>query len=458
MIKSTGKRCLLIAFAVVALLLATAGVVQATRGSNAGAAQEPVNDDVIVISRTVDIRGEINGTVIAIGSTIDVDAVINGDVILAGGKIQISENSKISGNVFLASSDTQIMGNIQGSLASASLSLNLSGNAVIQRNAYTVGYSVEIGANAHIGQNLYAANFQTILTGSIEKNARISASAIEVRGRINGDAEFSVAAPGEPTFYLSLLPGVPSVHESGLRVYDGAVISGNLQYTSTVNQDSNIHIQNTPIFLTPIPQEPEKQAANTKPVQSTTSTFVMTWLWSFLSRLITFLLLGGVILWLIPSAIRFTSKQIKSRFFPTAGIGFVTIITGLILVILIPAAFVAIGLLVSYLTLGGMNLAWFGVIGAIVLLSIATFLFALFNVSILASCYALGDVLLSKISDEHPSRRFLVMLAGVSVYVLLRSAPYIGWMFGPVAAILGMGALWLMILRKLRKKDLEEVN
>lgn len=458
MINSTGKRFLLIVVIVNALILVTAGVAQAMRGGSAGSAQGPVNDDVFIISRTVAIQGEINGTVMAIGSTIDVDAVINGDVILAGGKIQISENTKISGNVFLASSDTHILGNIQGSLASASLSLILSNNAVVQRNAYLTGYSVEIGPNTHINQNLYAADFQTLLNGSVERDARISASAIEIRGKIDGDAEFTVAAPGEPTFYLSLLPGVPSVHESGLRVYDGAVISGNLQYTSTVNQDSNIHIKNTPIFLTPVPQEPEKQAANSKPVQSTTSTFVMTWLWSFLSRLITFLLLGGVILWLIPSAIRFTSRQIKNKFFPTAGIGFVTIITGTILMILIPAAFIAIGFLISYLTLGGMNLAWFGVIGAIVLLSIAAFLFALFNVSILVSCYALGDVLLSKMSDEHPSRRFLVMLAGVSVYVLLRSAPYIGWMFGPVAAILGMGGLWLMILRKLRREDLEEAK
>jgi cytoskeletal protein CcmA (bactofilin family) len=456
MIKSVWKRILLVAVTIVGIALLSAGVVHAAQLRSDGVIQGPINDDVFVVSKAVSIKGEINGTVIAVGSTIDLDGTINGDVFLVGGKIRITENSKISGNLYLASSDAQIMGTVQGSFASASLSLNISNNAIINRNAYITGYSVEIGANARIDQNLYAAGFQVILNGSIQKNARIAAGAIEIYGRINGDAQFNVSAPGEPTFYLSLIPGVPSAVESGLRVYDGAVISGNLQYISTVNQDSSIHIKNTPIFLTPVPEEPDKQAANSKPAQSTTSTFVMTWLWSFLSRLITFLLLGALVLWLIPAVAESARRQIRSRFFPTAGIGFVAIITGLILVILIPIVFVAVGLLISYLSLGGLNLTWFGVLGALIIFLIVLFFFVLFNGSILMSCYTLGDLLLSKISRENPSRRFLAMLAGVGVFVLLRSAPYIGWILGPLAAILGMGAIWVILLRNFRKKKVTE--
>lgn len=454
---SSRRKWLVTIFAVLAVFLFSGSTVLAAQLKTNGVIQGPVDDDVFVVSKAVNIQGEINGSVLAIGSTINIDATINGDVFLAAGKIRISENTKITGNLYLASSDTQISGTVNGSFASASLSLIISNNAVIQRNAYLTGYSVELGANAHIDQNLYAADFQNSINGTIIGNARISASAIEVYGRIDGNAQFDVAAPGEPTFYLSLIPGVPTALESGLRVYPNAVIFGNLQYTSTVNQDTSIQNKSTPIFSTPIPSEPDKQANNAKPAQSTTSTFVMTWLWTFLSRLITYLLLGALILWVIPKAAESAQKQIRFRFFRTAGVGFVTIITGVIVSILVPIVFVALGLLIGYLSLGGLNLTWFGVLGACVTLVIALFLFALFDGSILIFCYFLGDLLLTKTNKESPSRRFTAMLAGVGLFVLLRSAPYVGWIFAPIAAILGMGALWLILIRNLRnKRNLEK--
>lgn len=452
MIKKIFHICLAGVLLASAMLFFTSGTAHAYQSGTDGFVQGPVNDDVFVIAKSVTITGEINGSVIVVGSTINVDAQINGDVLLAGGKVNISGGTKITGNLYLVSSDSQIMGEVQGSFASASLSLVISNNAIIHRNAYLTGYSAELGANAQVMQNFYAADFQTTINGTIQQNAGISAGAIEVYGRIFGNAQFKVSAPGEPTFYLSLFPGVPMALESGLRVYPSAKIAGNLQYTSTVNQNENIHIQNTPIFRTPIPDEPDKQANNAKPSRPTTSTFVMTWLWSFLSRLITYLLLGALILWILPKAAESARKQMRHRFFRTAGVGLVTIITGIISALLLPVIFVGIGLLIGYLSLGGLNLAWYGVVGGIVFLVTAAFWFALANGSILIFCYMLGDQLLGKTSQENPSRRFTAMLLGVGVFVLVRSAPYVGWILGPVAAILGMGALWLILVRTLRNK------
>jgi len=450
--KTIWQRISLISLAVLMMTLVFAGAVHAAQPATDGNIQGPIDHDVFVIDQDVTIKGEIKGTVVVFGSTITLDGRIEGDAFLAGSRVTILNGSEITGNLYVAGSEIQLEGAVDGSVAAAGLSAILQEGAEINRAVYFAGYNLHLESGSQIGKNLHAAVYQALLNGIIQEDARISASAIEIRGAINGDAVFDVAAPGAPNFYLSFIPGVPVPASSGLRVYEGAVINGNLKYTSTVNQNSTIHIQSTPIFITPVPGEPAKQAAEPKPTQTTTTTFVMTWLWSFLSRLITYLVLGAIALQLVPAVVEITRKQIHAKFFETAGIGFVTIITGLILVILVPVVFIALGIAVQFLSLGGLNLAWFGLLGGLLLAAIAIFFFVLFNGSILVSCYALGDLMLVKVDRERPSRNFLAMLAGVGVFVLLRSAPYFGWILGPLAAIVGMGALWLAFLRSLKKK------
>jgi hypothetical protein len=129
-----------------------------------------------------------------------------------------------------------------------------------------------------------------------------------------------------------------------------------------------------------------------------------------------------------------------------------TIITGIFFVILLPILFVLAGLLIDFITLGGLSLTWFGVGGMLLLFVIIIFIFLLFHGSILIAVYALGDFIINKAAPHSNGKRYLGMLVGVSIYVLIRSAPFVGWIIAPIACIIGMGALWLAFLAFLRTR------
>ncbi len=412
----------------------------------------PTDDDVFVNSKVISITGPINGMVIAIGNRIEINNEINGDVIVIGSSVTINTGAVIKGNIFALCSDLQVFGSIEQSASIAGLDVMFNSAASVGRNIYFGGYSLNLQPGSNVGIDLLGVAYQLVARGTITRNVTFKAGAIEVYGTIGGKATLDVSAPGEPSFFLSLLPGMPTPLASGIRVYPGAQITGELAYTSSVDQNASISLTKVPIFITPVPQEPKEQATSERPATITTTSFVMTWLWAFLRRLITFLILGALALWLLPKVIETTKNKIQTRLFPTTGIGLLTIITGLFCVILLPVLFVLAGLLIDFITLGGLGLTWFGVGGILLLFVIVIFLFVLFYGSILVAVYALGDFIISKAAPNSNGKRYLGMLVGVSIYVLIRSAPFVGWVFAPIACIVGMGALWLAFLAIMRTK------
>jgi hypothetical protein len=412
----------------------------------------PTQDDVFVANRVIAITGPISGTVIAVGNRIEINNVIEGDVIVVGSSVTINTGSEIKGNLFALCSELQVSGTIDQSAAIAGLDVLFDAGAAVARNLYFGGYSLSLQPESVVGKDLLGAAYQLVMRGTIDRNVKFNAGAIEVFGTINGNANFNVSAPGEPSFFLSLLPGMPTPLASGIRVYSVAKINGTLAYASTVDQNSSIRSGQTPIYITPVPQEPKEQATSERPATASTTTFFMTWLWAFLRRLITFLILGALALWLLPKLVEQAKSRAERRPLPTAGVGLLTIITGLFCVIAIPILFVLAGMLIDFITLGGLNMTWFGVVGMLMLFVIVIFFFLLFFGSILTAAYALGDFIVNKTVPQVNGKRYMGMLVGVAIFVLVRSAPYVGWIFGPIACVVGMGAIWLGLLDTLRSR------
>jgi hypothetical protein len=74
-----------------------------------------VYDNVTVAAQTVTLRGNIGGTVISTGQTVIIDGKIDSDVIVFSGDVRITENSSISGNLFVGTGYLRMEGgNIGG--------------------------------------------------------------------------------------------------------------------------------------------------------------------------------------------------------------------------------------------------------------------------------------------------------------------------------------------------------
>jgi len=96
---------------------------------------------------------------------------------LAGSRVTILNGSEITGNLYVAGSEIQLEGAVDGSVAAAGLSAILQEGAEINRAVYFAGYNLHLESGSQIGKNLHAAVYQALLNGIIQEDARISASA-----------------------------------------------------------------------------------------------------------------------------------------------------------------------------------------------------------------------------------------------------------------------------------------
>src|SRR4030042_5938077 len=104
-IRTIGVR-LLMAFALgVPLPLAGAQTVRAMEVDHDGhvAADEVVNDDLILTEEVVEMAGTVNGNLIAMGSAVTISGTVNGDVIAGGATVTVT--GTVNGNLFVMGGD-----------------------------------------------------------------------------------------------------------------------------------------------------------------------------------------------------------------------------------------------------------------------------------------------------------------------------------------------------------------
>jgi hypothetical protein len=59
-----------------------------------------------------------------------------------------------------------------------------------------------------------------------------------------------------------------------------------------------------------------------------------------------------------------------------------------------------------------------------------------------------GEWIVSKLAPNQTVNKFLPLVVGVFLYVILRGIPILGWMIGVAVTIIGIGAMWLLLQEK----------
>lgn len=228
---------------------------------------------------------------------------------------------------------------------------------------------------------------------------------------------------------------------SGIRVSSDAKIGGELSYTSPVEQTAGIIAapEGGVVYSTPQPGQAGRPAE-----PKGAGAALLGWIVERVRTLITLLLLGGLALWLLPDPFYQLVAKARSLPVPATGWGFVIVIVGYVGAAFLAVLILAIGILFSVITLGGLASTIFGV-G----FSGLAIVFAVFSLMVQYGSKAViaflgGRWILEKLAPQYVENKALPLVLGVVLYVILRAVPFFGWLLSVFVTLLGLGAMWLL--------------
>jgi cytoskeletal protein CcmA (bactofilin family) len=410
---------------------------------------EVIDDDVFISGGEVIVDGSVNGILFAAGNTIRINGTINGDVIVAGYRILISEDAEINGNLFAAGYEIVQSGTVTGSSAVAGGALILNGE--IQRNLYISGYHFEMRPQSQVGVDIFGSVYQSLLSGEISRDLGLTAAAVELYGTIGGDASIRVGAPTRVPFIRPFLLGdLPQPIVAGLRIFPEAELEGSLTYTSPIQQERTI--ESVPaggiIFQTPIPGvQPEIEDWQPFGPVVVVAPFLH-WIVNIFRQLVTLLFIGGLALWLAPRIMQRVSTELRTHPGPSAGYGVLSLFAGYITLLFLFVIVLLIGIFLWAVALGGLTRTLYTIGFSSIALVGAFFTFLAFQFSRVIVSYVLGEWAMRYIAPRARHRQVYALIAGVLIYVFLRSIPILGWILALAATFFALGAMWLAYRRR----------
>ncbi len=141
------------------------------------AADEVIDDDLIVSAQFVEVNGTVTGDLVATGTII----IINGSV---------------GGSVMVAAQSVEVRGAIDGSLYGAAYSLLLGEGAAVKRNVLFGGFSAATEAGSEVGRDFHVAGYQMLHNGRIGGDLNVSTVALQLNGAVGGDVTGEVSTAG----------------------------------------------------------------------------------------------------------------------------------------------------------------------------------------------------------------------------------------------------------------------
>jgi hypothetical protein len=441
------------------LLFGSATKAQAYVVDNTGRVEsdEVIDDDVLLFNNSVLMNGKVNGTLVAGGQDVVLNGTVTGDAILMGRTITIGQNAVIQGNLFTGAQVVNISGKVLGSVFSGSMSTVVKDSADVTRNFYFGGYSLDIAQGASIQKDLAAGGYQVIQDGTVERDVNADVGAYQLTGTVGRNFSVTVSSPSQnkPATPMSFgsQADMPATINTGLTIAESAKIGGNLNYTSTIPQDNTIQSKpaGTVIFSTPVPQS--GQTASQQPDRQFRNYFAVGFgkgLVNMARNLISIYLIGVLALWLVPGVVKKMADTVEQKPLPSAGYGSLVFIVGWAGAFAAGLAIVALAIILGIISLGGLGGITFWT-GTTLLTAFLTAFVLMINLgSKVVIAYLVGNWLLQKMTKQTETNRFVALLLGVVIYVLLRAIPVFGWLIAMIVILLGLGAAWFYV-QSLRK-------
>lgn len=410
------RKSILFVAAFMGMLLLAAMVWPVPRAS---AADIRTGDHVIVAADEI-----IDDDLIVSGNLVEIDGTITGDLIASGNQVVV--RGAVGGSAAVAAQTIDISGQIDGSLYGAGYAMRLLDGATVGRNLFFGGFSLLTHPQSRVGRAVHVAASQMAHNGTIDGDLNVSLNALEVNGTVGGDVTGQTSPTGTNTWMVPFTPfGMPAVTilAPGLRVAPQAQVGGEVEAREVV------------------PTPPPTTGILGLPI----------WLTNRIGETIGLLLAALAIIAVAPRFIPAVSDTLRRKPLPSLGWGAliylvlfpVGLVVGLILV-------VALALVVNWVTFGRYTAAILGLSASFWVFALFLFLFFVYMVAWLVIGHLLGRALLSRLGGPTPGRglQFLYVLVGVILFQLLRAVPILGFFLAFIVGTLALGALFVAWLER----------
>jgi hypothetical protein len=335
---------------------------------------------------------------------------VNGNAFVAGREVVI--DGHVTGSVFAIAQRITINGAVDGGAYTLGLVSQLGSEAVVGQNFYFLGVSLSSSRGAQIGRDLVALSLGAQLQGSVGRNTRLIAGLVQF---LNLFMDNSLGPT--PTAAARLFGRAPGLGQVAL----GDDVFIDLIGTST-------------------------RPAQTDPEAETAGRDVWNWFRFRVRDYLPLLIVGLIAYWFLRRALEASAGAVKRRPLVALGVGLV----GLIIVWATVAAFILVFILILLIGiwLGRIdlwNVGWlfWSVAYPLSALAFAVLLAFLNHGAIAIAMYAVATYLVDRFAPRAGRYRWLLLLLGLLVFILLRGIPILGWVLTILVTAWGIGGAWL---------------
>ena len=391
--------------AVLAVLLATGSLLSIATTAHAQGivygssvpAGTTLENDVVLFGDEVIIDGTVDGDVIALGSTVRINGTVSGALVTAGQSVTI--NGKVGGSVYVAS-----------------LVLTYGPAAESGRSVYFAGGQLDTAAGSAIARDINAIGLGARLEGELGRNMRAAIGPIDLtRLAVQGINSLLGANRIQLPPILAPTSDAPGLPMAGTSL-DGLLSMGISSPAQGLSPNTAIDTER-----------------------------LLEWLLRFGLDLVTFIVLGLLVVLLAPGMLSRASYRLRASPWAALGWGLAIFATGIVALLLALAVVLAVSMLFWALSLGALGALTFAVGLFSVLLAGVLYVFLVLFCSKLVAAFFLGQLILGAISPRVADTKPWCMLLGVLVYLLLAAIPYFGWLVAVAATFFGLGAMWMSL-------------
>ncbi len=371
----------------------------------------------------------VEGDAFLIGNNVQVDGDVTGDLFAVGQSIDV--NGKVEGSIYILGNDITIASKVGGSAYGLGRGLAFNRGSSVGRNIYILAVNILTEAGAVVKDDLVAAGLQAQLAGDIGRHLRTAIIFLNVNGTIGVPED--APNPSEAN-YSNLIPSAISFAAGKLR--DSAVLRSttpieNLRMSSLLDaHQQNIRLK---IYPSATIQTRSKQVEIDEPAPELAREFI------------TLLVFALFAVWLFPVKLKHWAIKVTKSPLLSAGRGFMMfslVIVGTIVLVVLIAT---LGLLLFDLSMWVLGIITFTLGYSALALALILFFFIIPYLSKLILAYLIGMLLLRWLAPQSAEHRVWPLLFGLVVLLVLSFVPGLGWVVGFLAALLGLGAMWLVV-------------
>jgi hypothetical protein len=355
----------------------------------------------------------------------------------------VTINGTVEGDLIAAGQSVIVNGSVDDDARIAGFALTVQGD--VGDDVIGAGFSLEGQEGSSIAGDVMYAGYQALLAGDIGGDLDAAGGAMRIAGAIKGDANVDVGGTdvGEevPPFYTFVpnLPAVPSV-PGGLTLDTGAKIEGDLSYTA--NAEAVLPgdaVAGDVDFNRYVPTETGVERRPTPSVAATAGR----WFLRQFRRLVTLLLIGALMMWVVPDWTQKLAKTVETRTLPSLGWGVVAVAAFGVLMVLLIITTVVLTVFFGVVTLGGLA-GRFATLGGIVTTATG-FSFGLLwrYVTSIVIAVLLGQLIFRAFKSAAEQNRWWPMVLGVVILVIITAVPVLGWLARLGIVLFGLGAIWI---------------